>query len=85
MVTGRPGIAVILCSPPYGLEKDFEKGLTPEMVFEDTKPVWDESCRKLCPGGYLVINIRDINNFARGKGKNKRTEWHFVAVIVRSI
>jgi len=73
-------VQLIMTSPPYGLGKEFEKSYTPETIFEEVKPVLDECSRVMTPGGIMVVNIADIQNFSRGGKKNKHNEWHFSGV-----
>jgi DNA modification methylase len=73
-------VHLILSSPPYGLGKEFEEGHTPETIFDENKTVLDECVKKLCPGGFLVLNLMDFPNCSKGRGKNKYQEWFYAGV-----
>jgi DNA modification methylase len=56
------------------------KGHTPETIFDEIKPILDECSRALSPGGVLAINLMDIQNMPKGRGKNKYHEWLYTGV-----
>lgn len=73
-------VHLILTSPPYGMDQEFEKGFSPTTILEEVKPVLDECEKVLCPGGFLVINVMNIQNNMKGKGKRSFKEWLYNGV-----
>ncbi len=64
-------IHLVLTSPPYGIGMEYEKDKTLQKLIEDNQAVLRECCRVLVPGGMMILNIGDINNY---KNKNKERE-----------
>lgn len=60
-------IALSFWSPPYFLEKDYEKGATYESWQNLLKNIISLHFNVLKPGGFLVINIADIISFKNEK------------------
>ena len=64
-------VGCIFTSPPYFVGMEFELGYTFAEHQENVKEVMAECARVLVPGGVLVLNVADINNFKGEKGTDK--------------
>jgi len=62
-------VHLIVSSPPYFVGKEYEVGMSFEEHCEMVQDVLKECSRVLKPGGIMVLNIGDINNF-----KNKKEQ-----------
>ena len=63
-------VALVVGSPNYGLDKEFEKGMPLDVVVEENKQALKECARVIMPGGLMALNIGDIHNYKGKSGKN---------------
>ena len=63
-------IHLVLTSPPYGVGMEYEKDLSFHELMRKNLAVLTECSRVLVPGGNMVLNIGNINNF-RNKKNNR--------------
>lgn len=75
----------IITSPPYNVEKEYEKGVSFSEHLENIEAVMAECARVLVPGGTMCINVTDILNFRGVKGKNSFSQIQPMAHIYQKM
>ena len=78
-------VGEIVTSPPYNVEKEYEKGVSFAEHLENIEPVMAECARVLVPGGTMCINVADILNFRGAKGKNSFSQIQPMAHIYQKM
>ena len=61
-------VDMICTSPPYGIGKEFEKGISFKELTQNMRDVMLECTRVLRPGGIMALNVADILNLL-GEGR----------------
>jgi len=61
-------VGLVVTSPPYAVDLEYEKGFTFEKHLENLRGVFSECNRVLKPGGRICINFVDINTFETRNG-----------------
>jgi len=73
-------------SPPYGVGKEYEEGISFEGLLDTVRRVFSEYNRVLVPGGKLCVNFGDIHNFGSrngGKPEIKLMGHHYQEILGR--
>ncbi len=53
-------VHLMVCSPPYNANKDYDRDLSLDEYLELLKRVWQETYRVLVPGGRACINVANL-------------------------
>jgi modification methylase len=61
-------VALVVTSPPYWLEREYESGVTFDEHLENISAVLLETAKKMVPGGRLCINFTEIHTFSTRDG-----------------
>ncbi len=78
-------IGLIVTSPPYNVEMEYEKGVSFDEHLENIEQVLAECARVMVSGGTMCINVGDILNFKGAKGKNSFSQIQPMAHIYQKM
>lgn len=67
-------VHLIVSSPPYNIDKEFEKDIDFTQHMENITAVMQECARVLVSGGIMALNVADIINWKEGTDKKKQED-----------
>lgn len=78
-------IGLIVTSPPFNVEMEYEKGVSFSEHLENIESVLAKCAKVLVPGGTMCINVADILNFRGAAGKNSFSQIQPMAHIYQKM
>jgi len=78
-------VHLIVTSPPYGIGKEYEVGLTYNDLLDNVRGVMNECARVLVPGGIMALNVCDILNFKGKTGKSDVVQIQLMGHIYQTV
>jgi DNA modification methylase len=79
-------VSLVVTSPPYGVDMEYEEGVSFEGLLDTVRGVFSECNRVLIPGGKICVNFGDIHNFGSrngGKPEIKLMGHHYQEILGR--